>query len=93
MNTTSTSYTTFFWAAIACTIYRTRCGFVLESDGGGDGESCKWREMEKVGFTEVREKMCTGTKWPFRVLLDIAPLVFSLNSFANMAETPPVVEL
>nr|GFA19492.1 hypothetical protein [Tanacetum cinerariifolium] len=72
---------------------RTRCGFVLGSDGGCDGESCKWREMEKVGFTEVGGKMCTGTKWPFRVLLDIAPLVLFLNSFANMAETPPVVEL
>nr|GFB89564.1 hypothetical protein [Tanacetum cinerariifolium] len=39
----------------------TRCGFVLGSDGGGDGESCKWREMKKVGFTEVGGKMCTGT--------------------------------
>nr|GEU70967.1 reverse transcriptase domain-containing protein [Tanacetum cinerariifolium] len=38
-----------------------RCGFVLGSHGGGDGESCKWREMEKVGFTEVGGKMCTGT--------------------------------
>nr|GFA83722.1 hypothetical protein [Tanacetum cinerariifolium] len=30
----------------------TRCGFVLGSNGGGDRESCKWREIEKVGFTE-----------------------------------------
>nr|GEV40886.1 hypothetical protein [Tanacetum cinerariifolium] len=53
INTTTTSYSTYFLATAACTIYRTRCGFVLGSDGGGDGESCKWQEMEKVGFTEV----------------------------------------
>nr|GFB02381.1 hypothetical protein [Tanacetum cinerariifolium] len=30
-----------------------RGGFVLGSDGEGDGESCKWREMEKGRFSGV----------------------------------------
>nr|GEZ29495.1 hypothetical protein [Tanacetum cinerariifolium]GEZ30056.1 hypothetical protein [Tanacetum cinerariifolium] len=57
---------------------RTGCGFVLGSDGGGDGESCKWQEMEKVGLQRLAGKCVQEQYFECRVDREILFGTFTL---------------